>query len=177
MVVILTGHAIVATIAEVYLQPGVLPVLCSLLGPSNAADDESCSLASVASWADQIKRKMGWSAALHYANAVADHPPQLCVFPGAKGWEGHKDQNVLGAIRNTTNVLASWAQGNGLADAAAASEALKFLIHFLGDLHQPFHLVGRERGANGVFVRWQTRKNSVYLCLLMGRVWVELTFF
>ena len=152
-----TGHAVVATIAEVYLEQNVLPSLCSILGTS-----KSCSLASFASWADKVKPKMKWSAALHYVNPIADHPPQLCVFPGAKGWDGKPGANVLAAIRNTTNILNEWAHGSGLADEAAASEALKFLIHFVGDLHMPFHLTGREQGANGVYVKWGNRKVSKY---------------
>ena len=28
--------------------------------------------------------------------------------------------------------------------------ALKFLVHFVGDLHQPFHAIGVERGGNGI---------------------------
>ena len=101
---------------------------------------------------------MRWSKTLHYVNAVADHPPQLCLFPGAKGWEGDQDANVLGAIRNTTNLLSQWVeQGSDLSDPVA-SEALKFLIHFVGDLHMPFHLVAREEGANLVHVKWSNRK-------------------
>ena len=152
------GHAIVATIAEVYLQPGVLPILCSIINPSGVA--KSCSLASVASWADQIKNKMKWSASLHYVNPVADHPPQLCVFPGAKGWEGKKGANVLAAIRNTTDLLGKWVQQGGDLSDPVASEALKFLIHFVGDAHQPLHLTGRERGANDVHVQWGKKKVS-----------------
>lgn len=153
-----TGHAIVATIAEVYLHPNVLPTLCSILNPSGVA--KTCSIASVASWADQIRNKMRWSAPLHYANAVADHPPQLCLFPGAKGWEGREDANVLAAIRNTTDLLSQWVQQGSDTSDPVASEALKFLIHFVGDMHQPLHLAGRERGANGVHVLWGKKKAS-----------------
>jgi len=150
------GHAIVATIAEVYLHPDVLPTLCPLLGTRG----KTCSLASVASWADKIRNERKWTAPLHYVNAVADHPPQLCQFPSAKGWEGKKDIHILGAIRNNTDILNSWVhQGSDPSDETA-SDALKFLIHFVGDLHMPFHLVGRERGANGVQVSWGKRKVS-----------------
>jgi len=150
------GHAIVATIAEVYLQPDVLPILCSIL------DSDSCSIASVASWADQIRNKMKWSAPLHYANAVSDHPPQMCPFPGTKGWEGKKDANVLAAIRNTTDLLTQWVQQGSDPSDPVASEALKFLIHFAGDSHQPFHLTGRARGANGVHVKWGNKKANLH---------------
>jgi hypothetical protein len=30
--------------------------------------------------------------------------------------------------------------------------ALKFLVHFVGDLHQPFHAIGVERGGNGIAI-------------------------
>ncbi|KAF9648381.1 phospholipase C/P1 nuclease [Thelephora ganbajun] len=152
------GHAIVATIAELHLDPTVLPTLCSILNPSRPGG--SCSLASVASWADEIRNRMKWSGPMHYANAVADHPPQLCLFPGAKGWEG--DVNVLKGIRNTTDLLSQWVQqGSDLSDPIA-SEALKFLIHFAGDMHMPFHLVGRARGANDIFVKWGNRKVKLH---------------
>jgi hypothetical protein len=141
----------------VYLEPKVLPTLCSILD-----SPDSCSLASVASWADKIKNKMRWSAALHYVNPVTDHPPQLCTFPGNKGWEGGKGNNVLAAIRNTTNLLGQWVQQGSDPSDPVASEALKFLIHFVGDAHMPFHLTGREKGANGVHVKFGNRKVSKY---------------
>ena len=156
------GHAIVATIAEIYLEPTVLPTLCSILDTQGG---ESCSLASVASWADKFKKKMMWSAPLHYANAEADYPPEHCLFPGATGWKGSKGGNILAGIRNTTDLLDQWVQEGSDPSDPVASEALKFLIHFAGDVHQPFHLVGRERGANGVDVKWENRQVSKYLCL------------
>jgi len=105
---------------------------------------------------------MKWSAPLHYANAVADHPPQLCLFPGAKGWEGRQDGNVLAAVRNTTDLLYQWVQQGSDPSDPVASEALKFLIHFVGDMHQPFHLAGRERGANEVHVHWGNKKANLH---------------
>lgn len=163
----LAGHAIVATIAELYLEPTVLPILCSILNPSRIG--EACSLGLVASWADDIKNETKWSgtAALHFANAVDDHPPQVCLFPGDKGWQGAKGANVLAGIRNTTDSLSRWAQDGGDLSDPAASESLKFLVHFLGDMHMPFHLTGRERGANNVQVLWgekQVRKYYHFRC-------------
>jgi hypothetical protein len=31
-------------------------------------------------------------------------------------------------------------------------EALKFLIHFVGDIHQPLHAIGEARGGNDIHV-------------------------
>jgi len=152
------GHAVVATIAELHLDSTVLPTLCSLLNPTSPGT--SCSLASVASWADTIKDKKPWSAAMHYVNAFDDHPPDLCLFPGTKGWQGDKNVNVLGAVRNNTDILGRWVQEGSNPDDPIASDALKFLIHFVGDMHQPFHTVGRLQGANGIIVKWGTEKTS-----------------
>jgi len=154
------GHAIVANIAELHLDHAVLPTLCSILNYPKPG--KTCSLASFGSWADDVKNKMKWSAPIHYVNAVADHPPQLCLFPGAKGWEGAKNVNVLGGVRNTTDLLSQWVgQGSDVSDPVA-SEALKFLIHFAGDMHMPFHLVARERGANDVWVKWSNKKSRLH---------------
>ena len=157
-----TGHAIVATIAELHLDSTVLPALCSIL---NTTDSRTpCTLASVASWADTVRPQKPWSAAMHYVNADKedDHPPQTCRFPGPKGWSGDKDVNLLGAIRNNTNILGRWVQeGSNLKDSIAA-DALRFLIHFVGDLHMPFHTVVRLRGANDIKVRWGTKIFSEY---------------
>jgi hypothetical protein len=35
-------------------------------------------------------------------------------------------------------------------DRADRAVALKFLVHLIGDLHQPFHALGVERGGNGI---------------------------
>ena len=168
------GHAIVATIAEMYLEPEVLPILCSILDHQGVG--ESCTLSSVASWADQVKGKMKWSAPMHYVNPVADHPPQLCVFPSSKGWEGKKGANVLAAVRNTTDLLSKWAQQGGDPSDPVANEALRFMIHFVGDMHMPLHLTGRGEGANQVRVKWRGKNVSEYLYLPFLRiVWAVLS--
>ena len=59
---------------------------------------------------------------------------------GEDGWEGKDGVNVLGGIWNTTQWLKEGKLGAG--------EAVKFLIHFLGDLHQPLHMTARDRGGN-----------------------------
>lgn len=103
---------------------------------------------------------MRWSAQLHYVGGKGDHPPQQCLFPGLNGWSGREGINVLGGIRNTTGLLEEWVQAGGPEGDPIAEEALKFLIHFLGDLHMPLHLTGRDRGGNSDKVRWDGRITS-----------------
>lgn len=85
---------------------------------------------------------MRWSAPLHYVGGKGDYPPNTCVFPGDQGWAGAKDINVLAGIRNVTGLLVGYTESEGRdVSIDQAQEALKFLVHFVGDLHMPvrFH--------------------------------------
>jgi hypothetical protein len=117
-------------------------------------------LAPIATWADKIKFGNRWSAPLHYVGAIDDHPPNNCAYPGRNGWAGTKEINVLDGIKNVTGLLEDWV--NNDASDATASEALKFLVHFMGDLHQPLHLTGRDRGGNSVKVMWDGRHTNLH---------------
>jgi hypothetical protein len=67
---------------------------------------------------------------------------------------------VLDGIQNTTSLLQDWV--NEEETSETANEALKFLIHFLGDMHQPLHLTGRDRGGNSVKVRFGSRTTNMH---------------
>ncbi|KAI0062661.1 phospholipase C/P1 nuclease [Artomyces pyxidatus] len=146
-----------------HLDPRVLPILCSVLYPSVSPTPE-CHLATVATWADKIRYRARWSAPLHYVGALGDHPSDTCLFPGSRGWAGHEGGNVLAAIRNVTTILEDFVQVSErrVADDALAEEALKFLIHFVGDMHQPLHLTGRDRGGNGNKISWDGRITNLH---------------
>ena len=177
------GHEIVATVAQIYLHPAVLASVCEILYPgstsqstdidTNANSSPPCHLSRVATWADQVRRQPGyrWSGTLHYIGALDDHPSETCLFPGDRGWSGRTDHNVLGAVRNVTEVINGYLVGER--DVGAAEEAMKFLIHFVGDMHMPLHLTGRERGGNGAKVTFDGRVTSKFRfsfwLLLLGR--------
>ncbi|KAF7315680.1 hypothetical protein MIND_00083600 [Mycena indigotica] len=173
------GHEIAATIAQIHLHPSVLPTMCEILNfTSQNPNEPQCHLAPVATWADKLRYKMRWSAALHYVGAVGDHPSQHCLFPGAKGWEGKRGVNVLGGIRNVTGILQDVVALRGAKrnlstrQIDAANEALKFLIHFMGDMHMPLHLTGRDRGGNSdkvLFGGRQTNLHSLWDGLLIAK--------
>lgn len=158
---------------------------------SEATLRRECHLAPIATWADRDKYKMRWSAALHYVGAVDDQPSTKCLFPGDQGWAGTKNINVLDGIKNVTSILGQWSgadehagQGalaahkarttTGLARANGKrferrtipgpreEEAFKFLVHFMGDMHQPLHLTGRDRGGNNQKVYFEHRQSSLH---------------
>ncbi|KIY45518.1 hypothetical protein FISHEDRAFT_14685, partial [Fistulina hepatica ATCC 64428] len=71
-------HQIIATIAQMYLRSSALPAICIILSlhtTGGQAIVTPCNLAFVAVWADQVRKKIPWSAPLHYIGAVDDHPP------------------------------------------------------------------------------------------------------
>jgi hypothetical protein len=74
---------------------------------------------------------------------------------------------VLGAIKNVTGILEEYAgeRAGAYTYDARAAEALKFLVHFVGDMHMPLHLTGRERGGNGARVTFDGRHTSTLLLL------------
>ncbi|PCH44834.1 phospholipase C/P1 nuclease [Wolfiporia cocos MD-104 SS10] len=167
------GHEIIATIAQIHLEPDVLPVLCDILDPPSnpssqdpndsahlSASRPPCHLAPIAAWADKVRRTPGYgnTAPLHYVGALDDSPSSSCVFPGSRGWAGRRDNNVLAAVTNKTRALFG-ALGS---DAEEAAEALKFLVHFVGDMHMPLHLTGKERGGNGARVTFDGRVTNLH---------------
>ncbi|KIK63756.1 hypothetical protein GYMLUDRAFT_83728 [Collybiopsis luxurians FD-317 M1] len=156
------GHEIIATIAQIYLHPSVLPAICDILNYTSTNPDEpQCHLAPISTWADRFKYSMRWSAAMHYVGAKDDYPSETCAFPGERGWAGSKDINVLGGIRNVTSLLDAWVDGQST-NSDIAEEALKFLVHFVGDLHMPLHLTGRDRGGNSIKVRFDGRQTNLH---------------
>ena len=89
-------------------------------------------------WADNIRQYRHDADRLHYVNIpLADTryvPGRHC--PGG--------QCIIAAIEQERHLLADPA-----ASPEERAEALRFLIHFVGDLHQPLHTAdNRDRGGN-----------------------------
>lgn len=116
------GHYIVARIAELNLTPGAKAAVADLLGKE--------SLTDVASWADEIRKRddYAWSRKLHGATVAGD-------APSFEMKRDCPDGCVVWAITKFTDVL----ERPG-ADRKERAEALKFLVHFVGDIHQPIHI-------------------------------------
>lgn len=168
-----TGHKIVATIAQTQLHPDVRAHLCTILPPEQTAyrsfypkegaPHQHCHLAPLSAWADRVHGQYPWASHLHYINPVQDDPPKHCTY-GENGWQDHGTGNVLEAILNYTSALQT-------KSGYERDVALRFLTHFMGDSHQPLHLTGRARGGNDVHVRFNgrfARLHSVWDSLLLN---------
>ncbi|KAG9125431.1 hypothetical protein FRC07_007625 [Ceratobasidium sp. 392] len=143
------GHEITATIAQIHLLPSAQKEICNIL-PAHF----NCRLSSIAAWADKIRGlpAFRWTSGLHYINPIDDWPPQNCAF-GETGWK--TDQNILAGIVNVTRGVESL-EGN------QRDYALRFLVHFVGDIHMPLHLTGRDRGGNEDRVRFDGRITNLH---------------
>jgi hypothetical protein len=124
------GHRVVARLAETRLTPNTRAAVRDILGGQSLAD------ASV--WADNIRQYRHDADKLHYVNIpLADTayvPGRHC--PGGRC--------VIAAIEHERQVLA-----DPSASSDQRAEALRFLIHFMGDLHQPLHVADdNDRGGN-----------------------------
>ncbi len=90
---------------------------------------------------DEIKsnHSYDWARSLHYMD-THDAPPRRCL---AQVSTDCTDGCVVSAIQNYTSRLL---RSNNFRD-----ESLKFLVHFIGDIHQPLHACGRDKGVLVIF--------------------------
>jgi len=85
---------------------------------------------------------------LTYADLDAeDQPPRSCQvnYPQDCTNSKHKNGCIIDAISNQTNLFL-----DPNTDTITRQEALKYLIHFVGDLHQPLHVENAYRGGNEI---------------------------
>ncbi len=159
------GHEIVALIAEHYLTPMAKKQVEALL----AADTDNLTahdIASEATWADRYReanidgsraRTRQWHftdieiSAPDLDKACFNHP---ALPAGTVASNGPADDCVVDKINQFAAELAAPAT-----DQEERIVALKFLLHFVGDLHQPLHSSDdHDRGGNDKRVSADTLK-------------------
>lgn len=147
------GHRIVALVAAAHLTPAATTGVAGLLALDT--DPRVHTLDDAAVWPDLIKNGRPDTKPWHFIDIqVADaHYNQTRDCPGVT----HEDC-IVTRIAQFRTVLKSPA-----ATPLARLEALKFLTHFLGDLHQPLHCADKhDRGGNDVQVKWFGKKMNLH---------------
>jgi hypothetical protein len=140
------GHHLVAKIAANHLSANARKNVTWLLGDETLAD--------VSIWADEYLSGNNQTSYWHYINIPPnatsydrdrDCPRQPGVAAGSRldVWR----DCVIDRIAYNEQRLA-----DSKLDRPDRAIALKFLVHFVGDLHQPLHALGVERGGNGILV-------------------------
>jgi hypothetical protein len=141
------GHRIVGRIAMNHLTDEAARAVECLLGPEG--------LDQVSTWPDEIRSDPNWKKADPWHFISIDDAETLETT--ARDPAG----DVLEAIQRFTAVLR-----DPQATRESKQEALRFLVHFVGDIHQPLH-VGRraDHGGNSIKVTWfkeETNLHSVW---------------
>ncbi|GKT64206.1 S1/P1 Nuclease [Colletotrichum tofieldiae] len=131
------GHRTVGYLAEKYLTDEAAAVFGELL-----ANDRNYDFSDAATWADTLRGHMGWASKYHYINPP-DDPPRLC---GMKYPQDCPSSGcVISAIQNYTSQILDTSLPH-----INRKNATMFVIHFLGDIHQPLHATGILRGGNDI---------------------------
>ena len=123
------GHRIAGLVAEAYL--------CAAASVEIGRLGQGDDLAELGLWADRIRTLPPWenSGSWHYLNIADDE--------SLNDYQSPPEGDVLWAITHFHSRL-----GDESLSAARRAEALKFLVHFVVDLHQPLH-VGRRVDRGG----------------------------
>jgi hypothetical protein len=143
-----SGHSIVAEIAQRRLAPDVLPKIRRLLGGE-------VSLASIASWADQVTLLRPHTINWHFVNI----PYDATSYVAARDCKDTpKGDCVVNAIQRARATLADRS-----APRQKKTEALMFLVHLVGDVHQPLHCADRDdAGGNKLAVTFFDTRMSLH---------------
>ena len=146
------GHQIIAAIAEDHLNETTKVMVQSLIGNNH--------LYSIATWADDIRQERRDTGPWHYVN-----------IPLGGKYDANRDcapprSCVVAKIGEFAKVLMDKS-----APREERVDALKFLVHFVGDVHQPMHAAKEGAGGNGVHVSFLSNNQcGPYECNLHG-VW------
>lgn len=148
------GHMMTAYIAFHRLNPKakseVKRLLAIPIDPANVTS-QSKDFVNASHWADDLRPFAAFKPTLveHFADFPfsADSTPVPTDLPGA--------DNVIVALEHNVDTLKTSTDDN------ARAQALRFIIHFVGDIHQPLHCSTRvdsshpegDRGGNEFFVQ------------------------
>ncbi|SDD96675.1 S1/P1 Nuclease [Mucilaginibacter pineti] len=142
------GHRTVATIAQKHLRSNTAYVVSAYLNGERMAD--------VATWADENRNKT--TAPWHFLNLPVGLTHEAFVKA-----VGESDNNVYSAILKTE---ASVKDKSLTPDQK--NEALKYLIHLVGDAHQPMHISRKEDKGGNILYRFVSTTKE--LCTVFGIV-------
>ena len=168
------GHRVIAEIAQRHLQPAARDSAARLLGGR--------SLADVVNWPDELRSDPRFDKykTLHFATvpdgvkSYRDSKKDKCgdlvvAIAALSNYLRTGSRDDLFAVRALTDKSDGTAKGAcnpRETDPISPDTALRLLVHFMGDLHEPLHVGGADFGGNTVRVswlnRWQTNLHSTW---------------
>jgi hypothetical protein len=138
------GHEAIAYIAQDFVNSQTATFVQTAL-----SDTSTDYMANAATWADSYRYTSAgaWSEPLHFIDAN-DSPPTSCSVDFTRDCSG-KGGCVVSAIANFTAQLQ-----DSTISAAELLNAMRFVIHFVGDIHQPLHDEALDVGGNSISVTY-----------------------
>jgi len=145
------GHRMIGAIAQEKLNAKAASAVTALL----AAEPEP-TLAGVSTWADRIRASdpemARTTSTWHYVN----FPQSGCAFEAKRDCPGGRC--LIAALRAQLKLLGDTAQPKPV-----RTQALKWVVHLVGDVHQPLHTgYGFDRGGNDFQVNWLGEGNNLH---------------
>jgi hypothetical protein len=141
------GHHIVAAIASANLTPAARSQVRDLLGSDGAQ-----AMVDVSTWADEIRSEAPYTFTWHFVN----------IPVGSAGYDPARDCRygncVIAQIERFAGIVADVRLERRL-----RAQALRFLIHFVADLHQPLHAADNsDAGGTRFFVVLRGRPTNMH---------------
>lgn len=160
-----TGHRVVAEIAQRHLTPAAQVKVSLIL--------DGRTLADVANWPDELRSDPRYDKykPLHFATvkngltSYRDSEKALCgdvvvaidAFTAFLRTGSRESLYVVKALSDKTDGTGQGACNPQETEPISTALALSFLVHLMGDLHQPLHVGGTDLGGNLVDVNWMDR--------------------
>jgi hypothetical protein len=154
------GHQLVGALAQRQLTPGAKARIHELL-----RNEPVPTLAGVAMWADDLSvtdpERFKATSRWHYVNIGEGS----CHFVASR--DCADGACVVGAIEAQTRLLRDSTQ-----PLEVRRDALKFIVHFVGDVHQPLHSSDRkDRGGNDFQISLRTDTPPGIMATNLHAVW------
>ena len=125
-----TGHRTIARIAAAHLTPAARTRIARILAIDDTPESVASALAQASTWADDTKNQNN-TGSWHYIDLTQqDHKtdiPERCQH----------DNCAPARIR----IFAAQLSSRTAADRWSERDALRFVIHLVGDVHQPLHAI------------------------------------
>ena len=151
-----TGHRVVAEIAQRHLTPAAQTKVSKLL--------DGRTLADVANWPDDLRSDTRYDKykVLHYATvkngltSYRDSEKARCgdlvvaidAFTAFLRTNSRETLFTVKALTDKTDGTGQGACNSQETEPISSASALSFLVHLMGDLHQPLHVGGTDLGGN-----------------------------
>jgi hypothetical protein len=148
----LEGHRVIAEIAELHLEVATARDVRELLALENVT-----TLAQVAMWADQIRLQRRETAQWHFVN-IPIRPPSGTPAAYDSQRDCPQDNCIVAKIDELARDLS-----DRTAPPRRRLETLKYLTHFVADIHQPLHSANNnDRGGNNTWVELNGKRTTLH---------------